>query len=236
MKQNLTDQVAETLKRAILSGEYRPKDRLPTLREMSELYNVSRSVVNAAVVDLESNGYIRIVPTKWIEVADWQAEGNLSILADLVRFGLLDAKRLEDLLCARRFLETECVKLACSNASAEDTEKLFALISEEESERDPEKRSRYDLRFHAMICAMSGNMVYGIIMNAFEGSSFPLIELFYRDPAVCGFVLEKHRLIARAIEARSAPEAETQMRQLLEHGETILKKLLQGGPELGGKV
>ena len=215
MKQSLTGQIIETLKRAILSGEYRPGDRLPTLREMSELYNVSRSVLNAAVVDLESNGYIRIVPTKWIEVADWQAEGNLSILSDLVRFGLLDAKQLE------------CVRLASTNASREDAIKLSALVLEEETESDPRKRARYDLRFHDMICKMSGNMVYGIIMNAFEDSSFPLIELFYHDPEVYGFVLEKHRRIVCAIEAHQATEAETQMRLLLEHGETILKKLLQ---------
>ena len=80
MKQSLTGQVIEKLKISILSGEYAPGDRLPTLREMTELYDVSRSVVNAAVVDLESNGYIKIVPTKWIEVADWKAEGNLSIV------------------------------------------------------------------------------------------------------------------------------------------------------------
>ena len=237
MKQSLTGQVVDTLKRAILTGEYLPGDRLPTLRELSELYEVSRSVVNAAVVDLESNGYIRIVPTKWIEVADWKAEGNLSILSDLVRFGLLDDKQLEDLLRARRFLELECVKLACTNASREDAAKLSALIIEEETENDPKKRARYDLRFHDLICKMSGNMVYGIIMNAFEDSSFPLIELFYRDPEVCGFVWEQHRWIADAIKTHQETEAETQMRLLLEHGETILKKILQqGGFELGGKV
>lgn len=227
MKQSLTEQVIEKLKLAILSGEFAPGDRLPTLREMTELYDVSRSVVNAAVVDLESNGYIKIVPTKWIEVADWKAEGNLSILSDLVRFGLLDTKQLDDLLQARRFLELECVRQACDHASLEETGKLFALILEEETENDPKKRSRYDLRFHYMICKMSGNMVYGIIMKAFEESSFPLIELFYHDSAVRGFVLEKHKQIAQAIKDNQATEAETQMRLLLEHGETILKKLLQ---------
>ena len=227
MKQSLTGQVTEKLKRAILSGEYRPGDRLPTLREMSELYGVSRSVINAAAVDLESSGYVKTVPTKWIEVADWKAEGNLSVLADLVRFGLLDAGQLEDLLQARRFLELECVRLACAHALPAETETLSALLAAEENERDPEERSRLDLRFHNLICRMSGNTVYGIIMNAFEESSYPLIDLFYHDPDVYGFVLEKHRRIVQAIAARDAPEAETQMRLLLEHGETILKKLLQ---------
>ena len=227
MKQSLTEQVVEKLKLAILSGDYAPGDRLPTLRDMTELYDVSRSVINAAVVDLESNGYIKIVPTKWIEVADWKAEGNLSILSDLVRFGLLETKQLDDLLEARRFLELECVRLACSHAAREDVGKLNALILEEDTEDDPKKRSHYDLRFHYLICKMSGNMVYGIIMNAFEDSSYPLIELFYHDPAVRGFVLDKHRRIAQAIETHNTAEAETQMRLLLEHGEINLRNLLQ---------
>ena len=134
MKQSLTEQVIEKLKIAILSGEYAPGDRLPTLRDMTELYDVSRSVINAVVVDLETTGYIKIVPTKWIEVADWKTEGNLSILSDLVRFGLLNNKQLEDLLQARRFLELECVKKACNNATREDIGRLFALLIEEETE------------------------------------------------------------------------------------------------------
>lgn len=222
MKQSLTEQVIEKLKIAILSGEYAPGDRLPTLREMTELYDVSRSVVNAVVVDLETNGYIKVVPTKWIEVADWRTEGNLSILSDLVRFGLLDNKQLEDLLQARRFLELECVKKACSNATKEDIGRLFALLIEEETEDDPKMRSRYDLQFHYFICKMSGNMVYGIIMKAFENSAFPLIALFYNDPQVYGIVLDRHQRIAQAIKEHNEIEAETQMRLLLEHGETII--------------
>lgn len=236
MKQSLTEQVKDKLKIAILSGEYAPGDRLPPLRDMTELYNVSRSVINAVVVDLESNGYIKIVPTKWIEVADWKTEGNLSILADLVTFGLIEADQLHDLLKARRFLELECVKLACRFASKEALGRLGALIVEEESEDDPKKRAKYDLQFHNMICKMSGNCVYGIIMKAFEDSSYPLIELFYHDPDVYAFVLEKHQCIADAIKAHNEINAEQEMRLLLEHGETIIEKQLQRRQRHGGEI
>ena len=135
---------------------------------------------------------------------------------------MLDKKQLDDLLQARRFLELECVRQACAHASPEAIGRLFALILEEETETDPKTRSRYDLRFHYMICSMSGNMVYGIIMKAFENSAFPLIALFYNDPEVYGIVLERHQRIAQAIKEHNEIEAETQMRLLLEHGETIL--------------
>ena len=53
MKKSLTETIIEELKISILSGEYKSGEKLPTLRELAELYNVSRSVINAVVVDLD---------------------------------------------------------------------------------------------------------------------------------------------------------------------------------------
>lgn len=236
MKKSLTEIIIEELKIQILSGEYEPGEKLPPLRELAELYNVSRSVINAVVVDLETNGYIKIVPTKWIEVADWRNEGNLSILADQVAFGLLEEKQLLDLLEARKLLEMVCIRKAAKNATATQLGRLRALIIEEETEEDPKKRAKFDLQFHYAICKMSGNDVYGFIMKAFEASSIPLIEQFYSDHEVYSFVLETHQRIAEAIAEKNVKEAETQMQLLLEHGETIIKKVLQGGNAIGSKV
>ncbi len=227
MKKSLTETIIEELKISILSGEYRPGEKLPTLRELADLYNVSRSVINAVVVDLETNGYIKIVPTKWIEVADWRNEGNLAILSDLIEYGLLDEKQLRDLLEARKFLEMECVRKACDNATKEQLGKLRALLIEEETEDDPQKRSQYDLQFHYAICKLSGNMVYGFIMKAFEASAIPLIESFYSDHEVYTFVLDKHQCIADAIADKDGSKAEHEMRLLLEHGEKIIFEVLK---------
>lgn len=236
MKKSLTETIIEELKISILSGEYDIGEKLPPLRELAELYNVSRSVINAVVVDLESNGYIKVVPTKWMEVADWKNEGNLAILADQVAFGLLEPSQLMDLLEARKFLELECVRKACTHATKEQLGRLRALIIEEETEDDPKMRAKYDLQFHYSICKLSGNMVYGFVMRAFEASSVPLIEQFYSDHEVYAFVLEKHQCIARAIMEQEETEAVSQMRLLLEHGETIIQKVLQGGNEIGNEV
>lgn len=226
MKKSLTETVLEQMKYAILSGEYEPGEKLPTLRELTEIYDVSRSVINAVVVDLDSNGYIKIVPTKWMEVADWKNEGNLTILSDLVSFGLLDAKQLNDILEARKFLELECTRKACSS-SKKMKGRLQALVIEEETEDDPKRRAELDLQFHSLICKMSGNLVYGIIMSAFEDSATILIQHFYTSPEVSEFVLDKHRRIARAIQENNGTEAEEQMRLLLEHGEQISRNLLK---------
>ena len=51
-------QVTDQLKDAIASGDLKPNDRLPSVREMSEALNVSAITVKRAYADLESDGYI----------------------------------------------------------------------------------------------------------------------------------------------------------------------------------
>ena len=223
---SLTQDVIRKIKYQILSGEYKPGERLPTLREMADIFGVSRSVINAAVVELETDGYIKIVPTKWIEVAPWEEEGNLSILTDLIDFGVIRQSQLKSLLEGRMFFETECVRLACENATDADIAKLKALVIEESAEKRPDRCARYDIRFHSLIGKMSGNFIYAMIINSFSESGYRLIEKFYGDEGVLSFVQEKHAGICAAIEDRNTDKAVSDMRELLEHGEkTINSKI-----------
>lgn len=224
---SLTEEVIKKLKYSILSGEYRPGERLPTLRELSDMFGVSRSVINAVVVDLETSGYIKVVPTKWIEVAPWEEEGNLSILNDLIEFEIISRSQLESLLSSRLFVELECVRLACANASKEDIAKLKALVIEESAEARPEKRARCDIRFHSLVARMSGNFIYAMIINSFSESGYRLIEKFYFDGNVLSYVSEKHGRICRAIEDRDENRAVEEMRELLLHGEKIILTKIQ---------
>ena len=219
---SLTEDVIRKIKYKILCGEYTPGEHLPTLREMADIFEVSRSVINAAVVELETDGYIKVVPTKWIEVADWEEEGNLSILSDLIDFDIMKRTQLESLLQSRLFMEQECVRLACKNAAPEDVAKLKALVITESAEKRPEKRAKYDIRFHSLIGRMSGNFIYAMIINSFSESGFKLIEKFYDDDQVMSFVSDMHGGICEAIENRDEKSAVEKLRQLLEHGEKII--------------
>lgn len=51
-------QVTDQVKDAIASGDLKPNDRLPSVRELSEALNVSAITVKRAYADLENDGYI----------------------------------------------------------------------------------------------------------------------------------------------------------------------------------
>jgi GntR family transcriptional regulator len=50
-------QVADQIKDAIASGELKPNDRLPSIREMSESLEISVITIKRAYLDLEMEGY-----------------------------------------------------------------------------------------------------------------------------------------------------------------------------------
>ena len=51
-------QVTDQIKDAIASGDLKPHDRLPSVRELSEALNVSAITIKRAYQDLETEGFI----------------------------------------------------------------------------------------------------------------------------------------------------------------------------------
>ena len=55
-------QVTDQIKDAIASGDLKPNDRLPSVRELSEALNVSAITIKRAYQDLETEGFILTRP------------------------------------------------------------------------------------------------------------------------------------------------------------------------------
>ena len=51
-------QVTDQIKDAIASGDLKPHDRLPSVRELSEALNVSAITIKRAYQDLETDGFV----------------------------------------------------------------------------------------------------------------------------------------------------------------------------------
>ena len=62
-------QIADILKRRILSGQYPPDSRIPTESELVEVYEVARTTVRRAVGALRDEGLVYTVPQRGTYVA-----------------------------------------------------------------------------------------------------------------------------------------------------------------------
>lgn len=105
---SLIDSIRGALLGKILSGELRPGDRLPAERDMAAQLGVSRSSLHHAVLQLETQGFLKIEPRRGTVVADYRKHPTPSSLSALVGYGSLeiDEPLFHDFMDARIWLET----------------------------------------------------------------------------------------------------------------------------------
>ena len=87
-------QVTDQVKDAIASGDLKPNDKLPSIREMAKALNISMITIKRAYLDLENEGYILT------------RAGLGSFVADVDREGLRDRKLGEFIEELTRIIKT----------------------------------------------------------------------------------------------------------------------------------
>lgn len=212
------------LQAMILSGQYKIGQKLPPERELAATLGVSRPVVHQALVELASQGLVRIAPRKGVTVNDFRVAGSSAILTQLLSYGEgeLEPAFLGSMLAVRRLIETDVARLAAANCSAEQLAQLGEIVDQElENDRsDLGELAELDFAFHQLIALSSGNMVYPLILNSFKAAHTNITrKLFARHPGqpVLDQVFDYHRRILVAIAAHDSEAAATIMDEMLHH-------------------
>lgn len=146
--------VVQLLSAAILSGKYKPGDRLNESQIAREL-NISRIPVREALSQLQEQGLVQNRERRGMFVTDISAEEVLQILA------------------LRLLLETEAVRLAQTNMTQEQQAQLEKLVEQMENwQGNLLDAAALDLEFHRTLWRSSGNpylerTLYGLIIPLF---------------------------------------------------------------------
>lgn len=223
MKQSLTDIFVSDVENLILNGVWKKGEKIPPLRALAESFGVSRSVVNAAVAELEEKGFLCCFPRRGISVADWEREGTLSVLTAIVKHDIDNRRAIGSIFDSRLLIETEAASAAAAERTEQDLSALLAVVESEEN-ASPARMVSADMDFHRALVAAGHNMVYTAVLNAFREASEKLIKRFYLDnEEVLHFVRSKHRAIYDAIERRDGKTARRLTAELLEHGRKIIE-------------
>lgn len=223
---SLTNDFVNTIELKILKGEWKRGQKIPTLRELSQEMGISRSVVNAGIVELISRGYLKAIPRQRTIVNDWKIQGTLAVLDGIMKHNIWDEEALGSFFKARFLIECECAYLAAKNRSKEDLDNLRDIIFREtrESGDNIDSIVSNDTAFHHSIAVASKNIVYPLILKSFEKSAYVLLREFYSNNNVYSFIVVKHREAYQAIETQNADLARNIMAKILEHGEKIIIK------------
>jgi GntR family transcriptional repressor for pyruvate dehydrogenase complex len=164
-----TDQAIAKIKVLISSGEFTAGSRLPTERELTQRFGVSRSSLREAIRALALVGVLESRVGDGTYVTTLEPElllTGMAFVSDLVAGGsLLEMHQV------RRILEPEATRLATPRLTERDLARLEECLRQMNVEKSAQPFIEADTAFHAVILDACGNATLAsLIQNLSSGT------------------------------------------------------------------
>ena len=209
-------QIYNQIRDSILNGSFSVGDKLPSEKELCQMFNVSRVPVREALSALELSGLVESV----------HGAGAYVKQVNIVSNDWINAVDPQEIIRTRQILEPEVARDAARNISKSERTRLEEILNRFRAEAQQERYSTdTDEAFHRCLARASGNqlfvVLYEMIWKAMEQKMWHLIRErtiqseFYRQGNY-----DEHMQIGRAVLAGDAEEAYELMRQHMERLET----------------
>lgn len=179
----LRDVVFNTLRKAILTGELKPGERLLEIQLANQL-GVSRTPIREAIRKLELEGLVIMMPRRGAEVAQ------------------ITEKDLRDVLEVRRALDALCAELACDRITEEEKQKLKDACDEFEKATatgDATTIAAADVALHDIIVEVTGNRRLIQLINNLSEQMYRYRFEYIKDENQHNNLVEEHRMIYESI-------------------------------------
>jgi DNA-binding FadR family transcriptional regulator len=193
-------QIADQLAELVRKGEFKPGDRLPSERDLSQQFNVSRASVREALIALEIDGLVD------------------------VRVGL------GVFVNAAPAANSQAAALAARDGSARDHARIretLQLMAQEVGESGAGLNA--DALFHLRIAEASGNSALAHLVHQLwsfrDSAMFRKLDEHFDSPERHEEAIEEHRRVIDAIERRDVEGARAAM---VVHLDTVRAALERG--------
>lgn len=208
---SVPDRVFDRLREAILAGEYRAGDRLPTQRALAADLQVNMATVREALKRLEQLRLVEVRHGDGTRVLDWRRSGGLEAL---VLAGSDQAAIVGDLFEARRLLLVEAARLAAQRRSDEQAEGLIELADAIAQADDQQSALLADWQFMAALVEAAGNLVFQLTMNSVRELYLPRADAFAALVADRGELVELYERAAACVNESDSDGAAASIEQL----------------------
>jgi DNA-binding GntR family transcriptional regulator len=188
----LRDVVFNALRKAILTGDLKPGERLME-KQLAEKMGVSRTPIREAIRKLELEGFVVMVPRKGAQVAD------------------ITEKDIQDVLEVRGSLEALAVKLASEKMGKEQLEQLkeaMKSFTEASKEQDIDQMIEKDVEFHDIIFGATQNEKLIQIINNLREQIHRYRGAYLKSFDNVSKIGKEHQQIVDAIENKDMEKAE----------------------------
>jgi len=163
--QRRSEGILRALEEMIVTGEVQPGDRLPTERELAERFGVGRNSVREAIRQLSMLGLVEAYQGGGTFVAQTTSASLIRPFLNVVQFGGATADKIMEF---RIIFEPAVAALAALRAGQDDLVGLREALEAFETAiaAGSDDAAGHDTRFHHLVAAATGNVVFAAIESA----------------------------------------------------------------------
>ncbi len=202
------------IRELIRNGEVAPDGRLPTERDLSDRFGISRRAVRRALDALETEGLV------------WRRQGKGTFAGEppdpsgpLAAMLAPDADPVS-VMEARMALEPELAALAARRATAEDVARMRELADRTAKTTDADAAELWDGSLHRLIARIAGNPVlraaFALLNEVRSEQRWQRERQIARSSGLVAEYDRQHQKIIAAIDARDENAARNAMREHLQ--------------------
>lgn len=208
------EQVVERIRDLIDSGQIRPGDRLPSERNLAEIFKVSRSSLREAIRALQESG---VLESRRGDGTYVSLPPGSDLLAPFAEVMTQQRIRLWQLFQFRQAIEPQIARLAAQERTAGHLEALRHMLDLQEKEiNGGEKTGFADLHFHQLIAMATGNPLFVDVVTRAESKLAETRNEPLQTEERQITSLQSHKTIIECIERQDPDAAEEAMRDHLQ--------------------
>lgn len=204
--QTLREKILETIRDAILKGSMKPGERVSE-PDLADRFGISRTPIREAFRQLESEGYLQVVPRKGAVVAS------------------LSERDIEEFYAIKIILEGFAARIAAEKLSDKDIERLEAINERLEAivkEGDVKKFFRVHNEFHEVFIKAAGNEKLYDMINQLVMKFSRLRLASLSQPGRMEISVEEHRNMIEAFRNHDGKKADSLVRHAATIGADVL--------------
>lgn len=211
----VSESVVEQIERMIENGTFESGEKLPSVRELCEMFGVGRSAVRDAIITLKGKGTVDVRQGEGTFVRRFDSSKMFN--QHLV---LPDSNDVKELFQVRKILEPGIVEMAAWNRTERDLEILDRISSTETGWEE-------DYRFHMTIAKASCNGIVYQLMQFISTTTKKHMNDFHQyiknHDLIVKKINQQHEDIFLAIRNRDGEHAKEKMTEHLDYVESILQ-------------
>jgi GntR family transcriptional regulator, transcriptional repressor for pyruvate dehydrogenase complex len=231
-KKRAYESIVQQVLDLIENGKLKRGDQLPSERELTEIFKVSRTTVREAIRTLES---MRLLQSRQGNGTYVLASNEEDLIQPLAA-ALFNAKDdIRDIFYIRKIIEPHVARLAAENATAQEIEEMEKILQkQEECIEHYESIIETDSAFHNLMASAAKNRVMERLIGALvdllkQSREKTLMDDDEHNNKRSKRSLEGHRRVLAAIKNDDCEAAQKSMLQHLEDIEMIVFQKQGGG-------